>query len=416
MTSAATTATPAPATKDARGSGGAIERPTKRDEAWRYAPHRQLDRLKFGPPSEHAAGLPPEVEEQIPGINGPRIVIINGAVDRGSSNLDGLPAGADLVTLADAAGDDPELLGPDTAHGPSGRSDGFELLNASFGTDGAVLRVGAGVQVEEPLHIVHVVLPGSTQNASCSRAVLQLGAGSSATVVETRVGGGEDFVGSNTRTTIELDVDAALEHVVLQDAPPQQIHLATVAVTQSAGSVFTGRSFNLGALYGRIAYDVRLTGRGALAELSGLYFGFGDQVLDQQINVVHASADCTSRQFFRGVLDDGSTGVFNGGIDVRPGAEGTEAEQSNANLLLSRRAEANTQPRLEILADDVNCKHGATVGQLDESALYYLRSRGIDAEEARRMLIGGFADLLVDDVDIDGLRRWIRQRLRSRDG
>jgi Fe-S cluster assembly protein SufD len=246
--------------------------------------------------------------------------------------------------------------------------------------------------------------------------VLQLGAGSSATVVETRVGGGEDFVGSNTRTTIELDVDAALEHVVLQDAPPQQIHLATVAVTQSAGSVFTGRSFNLGALYGRIAYDVRLTGRGALAELSGLYFGFGDQVLDQQINVVHASADCTSRQFFRGVLDDESTGVFNGGIDVRPGAEGTEAEQSNANLLLSRRAEANTQPRLEILADDVNCKHGATVGQLDESALYYLRSRGIDAEEARRMLIGGFADLLVDDVDIDGLRRWIRQRLRSRDG
>jgi Fe-S cluster assembly protein SufD len=144
---------------------------------------------------------------------------------------------------------------------------------------------------------------------------------------------------------------------------------------------------------------------------SGLYFGFGDQTLDQQITVIHGAENCVSRQAFRGVLDDASTGVFNGGIDVSPGADGTDAEQSNDNLLLSDRAEINTQPRLEILADDVACKHGATVGQLDETALYYMRSRGIPALEARRLLINSFADQTVDLIEIDTVRAWITARL-----
>ena len=153
-------------------------------------------------------------------------------------------------------------------------------------------------------------------------------------------------------------------------------------------------------------------GAGAQADLSGLFFGFGDQVLDQQVTVTHGAEDCTSRQTYRGVLDDASIGVFNGGIDVRPGADGTDAEQSNDNLLLSNRAEINTQPRLEILADEVACKHGATVGQLDDTAMYYLRSRGIPADEARRLLINGFADQAVDDVGIETVREWILDRLR----
>jgi Fe-S cluster assembly protein SufD len=142
-----------------------------------------------------------------------------------------------------------------------------------------------------------------------------------------------------------------------------------------------------------------------------LFFGAGEQILDQQISVVHQAKDCTSRQTFRGVLDDASTGIFNGGVDVCPGADGTDAEQSNDNLLLSNRAEVNTQPRLEILADEVACKHGATVGQLDDTALYYLRSRGINAEEARRLLINGFADQIVDDVGLEAVRNWITHRL-----
>ena len=212
-------------------------------------------------------------------------------------------------------------------------------------------------------------------------------------------------------TSIVLADDATLEHILVQDLPAEQIHLSRVEVTQGARSTLRTRSFNLGGSYGRLAYDVELCGAGAVADMSGLFFGVGEQILDQQITIVHNAKDCTSRQVFRGLLDDSSTGVFNGGIDVCPGADGTDAEQSNDNLLLSNRAEVNTQPRLEILADEVACKHGATVGQLDDTALYYLRSRGINAEDARRLLINGFADQIVDDVSVDAVRNWITHRL-----
>lgn len=415
MTAAAATTVGETMTPAEIQAANAIGRPTKRDEAWRYAPHRDLARMSFGSPVVIAGGIPADVEAQIPAIDSPRIVIINGAVDLERSDMERLPDALAISTLAEAGTDNSELIDALVAR-DSEATDAYDSLNASFGSDGVVVQVKAGGELEVPIHIVHVVVPGVAPNASASRVVLHVGAGSSATVVETRVGGGGTFGASNDRTSISLDDNASLEHVVLQDAPSQQIHLGRIEVAQAAGSVFIGRSFNLGALYSRISYDVHLNGVGAVAELTGLYFGFGDQILDQQINIVHASKDCTSRQSFRGVLDDESTGVFNGGIDVRPGADGTEAEQSNANLLLSRRAEANTQPRLEILADDVKCKHGATVGQLDESALYYLRSRGIDADHARRMLIGGFADLFVDEVDIDVVQAWIRKRLRGDDG
>jgi Fe-S cluster assembly protein SufD len=290
-------------------------------------------------------------------------------------------------------------------------SDAFAAYNLAFGVDGAFVDVGDGVSVDVPIHVIDVAAPGVEANTSCTGVLIRLGAGSSATVVESRIGLGADVGGSNVRTTIVLGDDATLEHVVVQDLPATQVHLSRVEVDQAAGSTLCARSFNLGAAYGRLAYHVELNGPGARAELSGLYFGVGEQVLDQQLNVVHTQPDCVSRQSFRGVLDDASTGVFNGGIDVRPGADGTDAEQANDNLLLSNRAEANTQPRLEILADEVACKHGATVGQLDDQALYYLRSRGIPGDEARRVLINGFADQLVDEVGVVALRTWITHRL-----
>ncbi len=219
------------------------------------------------------------------------------------------------------------------------------------------------------------------------------------------------YRGWHVNLGIPLGEGATLNHIVVQDVESTQVHLGRIAVTQGTRSAFRSHSFNLGGTYGRVVYDVRLAGEEASADLSGLYFGQGRQTLDQQITVTHAAPDCTSRQRFRGVLDDQSTGVFNGGIDVRPGADGTDAHQSNDNLLLSVRAEANTQPRLEILADDVTCKHGATVGQLDDNALYYLRTRGINEPEAHRLLIHGFADETVEAVDNEVLRAWITERL-----
>ncbi len=383
--------------------------PTRRDDAWRYAPHKALDALSFGPPVTLTSSVP-DLESQIPAIDGPRIVVVNGVVDAELSTMTG-QAGLHLSSLLDARGQQPERLTAHFGQGGDQISDAYMALNLAFGGDGAVVRVDDDIAVDLPIHIVDVEVPDETRNASCTGVIVELGARSSATIVETRIGVGAEFGGSNIRTTITLGEDAVLEHVLLQDVPVSHVHLSNVAVRQAAGSRFLGRSFNLGASFGRAAYQVDLGGPGAHVDLSGLFFGFGDQVLDQQINVVHSAPDCTSRQSFRGVLDDASTGVFNGGIDVLPGADGTDAEQSNQNLVLSDRAEVNTQPRLEILADEVACKHGATVGQLDDTAMYYMRSRGIPAADARRLLINGFADQVVDEVGIESVRAWVTQRL-----
>ncbi len=395
-------------------SVGNIALPTRRDEAWRHAPHAALAQLTFGPSVSPAPNVPAEVEQQIPVLDGPTIVIVNGAVDVARSNLAALPSGLSVSRLSEVASTDPTQL---DRHFQPDTHDAFEAINMAFGTDGAVITVGEGHQIDTPIHIVDISLPGETQNGSCTGVVINLAANSSATVVETRIGGDTDHVGgSNTRTTITLGARASLEHIVLQDVPRSQIQLGAVGVTQAEGSEYRGRSFNLGGSFGRLAYHIELAGDGGNADLSGLFFGRGKQILDQQINVVHNAKDCVSRQSFRGVLDDHSVGVFNGGIDVRPGADGTDAVQSNANLLLSNTAEINTQPRLEILTDDVACKHGATIGQLDESALYYMRSRGIPAEDARRLLINGFADQMVEEIGIESLRAWVTQQLGHSNG
>jgi Fe-S cluster assembly protein SufD len=383
--------------------------PTKRHDAWRYAPHQQLSALSFGPPVTPAAAVF-NPAAQIPVLDGPRIVVINGVVDVELSSTTG-SAGLSLSSLLDARRDQPERIGSHFDHGNSEITDAYMALNLAFGNDGAVVLLDDDVVLDVPIHIVHIGVPDETRNASCTGVVIEVGARSSATVVETRIGVGSEFGGSNIRTTVTLGTAASLEHVLLQDMPPSHVQLSSINVHQAADSRFLARSFNLGASYGRAAYNVDLAGPGAYVDLSGLFFGFGDQVLDQQINVIHTAKNCTSRQSFRGVLDDESTGIFNGGIEVRPGADGTDAEQSNQNLILSERAEINTQPRLEILADEVACKHGATVGQLDDTAMYYMQSRGIPATDARRLLINGFADEVVDEVGIESVQAWITRRL-----
>ena len=390
--------------------------PTKRDEAWRYAPHRQLAELVFGPSDGSIADLGFDLDERLPALDGPRIVIVNGVVDQErSSFVAGAVAGAG-VSLTPLAGASPDVLAAHFVRADDNVTDAYLALNLAYGTDGASIEIADGVRLEVPIHVVTVSMSGSTDDISatntwCSGVSIHVGNGSTATVVETRLGDGDGVGGSSVLTNVHLGDDATFEHVVVQDLPATQVHLGRVEATVGDRSTLRTRSFNLGASYGRLEYHIELAGEGAFADMSGLFSGVGERTLDQQITVVHLAKDGTSRQSFRGVLDDASVGVFNGGIDVCPGADGTDAEQSNDNLLLSNRAEVNTQPRLEILADEVACKHGATVGQLDDIALYYLRSRGIAADEARRLLIRGFADQVVDDVGIDAVRSWITHRL-----
>lgn len=382
-----------------------LELPTKRDEAWRYAPLKPLGELVFGPATTLAA-VPANVDDQIPDIDGPRVVMVNGVFDPARSRLGSLPDGLQVHSLAEAPDG---VVGDLLQRDYDAPEDAFSIINRAYGTGGALVLVDG--QFDQAIHIVDVAAPERSQAASTSRVIIEMAAGSSATVVETRIGSGDLVGGSNVRTEISLAADASLEHIVLQDLPATQIHLGRVDVVQSTGSHLRARLFNLGADYGRLGYHVYLAGEGARTDLSGLYFGFGHQILDQELTVVHAVGNCTSRQSFRGVLDDESTGIWNGGVDVRHGADGTDSMQSNDNLVLSRKADINTMPRLEILAEEVSCQHGATVGELDEEALYYLRSRGIHKDEARRLLINGFADQVMDDLHDNVIRTWIAERL-----
>lgn len=385
--------------------------PTKRDEAWRYAPHALLGELTFGAPEGSAAGAE-AIDELLPATTGPRIVIVGGVVDAERSRLTEV-SGVRVSSLRSAI-ESGDPLAAAHLQLPDG-ADAFVAANAEFGLDGALIDIEPGTAVAVPIHVIDVAVPQAGANTSSAGVVVHLGAGATATVVETRIGVRAGVGGSNVRTTVTLDEGASLEHVVVQDLPDDQVHLGRVEVAQAATSTYEARAFNVGAAYGRLAFHVDLQGTGALADLAGLYFGTGEQTLDQQITVVHAVEGATSRQSFRGVLDDRSVGVFNGGIIVRPGADGSDATQTNANLLLSDRAEVNTQPRLEILADEVACAHGATVGQLDDEALYYLRSRGIPAEAARRLLVDAFADQVVDAVSDDAVRTSIAERIGHHD-
>lgn len=393
----------------------AVALPTRRDEAWRYAPHDLLGRLAFGPAPTSVSPLPPELLDRIPAVDGPRIVVVDGRVDTLHSDLAALPEDLDVLPLAAAIEVHPDQIAAHFAAETDGEAgsgaDGFVHLNKVHGRDGAFIRVGAGLELDQPIHLIGVSTFDREGHATCSGSVVHLAAGSSVTLIETHLGAGNSPGGSNSRMTITLGAGASLDHIILQDIAGEQVQLVRTDVRQEEGSHLRAWAFDLGGRYGRIEYRVTLAGEQARADLSGLSVGRDDQVLDQQITVVHEAGNCVSRQAFRSVLDDRSTGVFNGGIIVGPGADGTDAEQANDSLLVSTRAEANTQPRLEILADDVTCKHGATVGQLDDEALYYLRSRGISAEEARRLLIAGFAQEIIEGVGVEPVRAWVAERM-----
>ncbi len=388
-----------------------LARPTRRDEAWRYAPHKVLDQLVLEPQANADTSVADDVLAQLPELDGAKLVIVNGIVNAELSNFDE-PAGLSLSTLAQKRNTNASAI---AAHFGGQPADVFEATNQASAADGAVITVADDAQVTQPIQVVHIASPGSANATSYAGVVIHVGQGASASVVETHVGNAANAGGSHVLTTVTLGQGATLNHLVLQDAPSNHVVISQVSVSQEANSTYNAHAFNLGASYGRLAFDVALSGNSAHTDLSGLYFGFGDQTLDQQVTVTHDATNCTSRQSFRGVLDDQSAGIFNGGIDVRPGADGTDAEQANDNLILSDRAEANSQPRLEILADDVACKHGSTVGQLDDTALYYLRSRGIGATQARRLLIDGFAHQVLDTVEIEAVRTWVSKRIGQSD-
>ena len=280
----------------------------------------------------------------------------------------------------------------------------FTALNTALMQDGAVISIAAGVEVDVPIHLVFASTQPAPLTVSFPRNLLLLDRSARATVIESYAGFGEDGYLTVPVTEISLGEGARLEHVKVQNESPGAFHVGTIQARQERDSELHSFSYAAGAELSRTNIYTLLDGPGSSCTMNGMYMVSGLQHVDHQTRIEHAQPNTTSREIYKGILDGHSHGVFNGKVYVRPEAQKTDGKQSNNNLLLSDHARVDTKPQLEIFADDVKCTHGATVGRLDEVALFYMKSRGLDAEQARTLLIYAFAAEVLEEIPVKAVR------------
>jgi Fe-S cluster assembly protein SufD len=321
-----------------------------------------------------------------------------------------VPAGVRVRPMAEAL----DVVGPHLGAIASFDDNAFAALNTALFDEALVIEIARGAQVAEPIALPFGGEPHPDPEVSFPRVLILARAGSQASIVETYSGADRRL--SNAVTEVVLEDGAILEHTKLQTEGEETFHLHTLAARLSRDSRFTSHNVAFGSALARTDLRVTLAGRGAECHLYGLYAGKGRQHLDNHTVIDHAEPHCASRELYKGILDDASRGVFHGKIIVRPDAQKTDAIQTNKNLILSREALVNSTPALEILADDVKCKHGSTTGQLDDKALFYLRSRGIGEVEARALLTYAFAAEVAERISVASVRSAVERELGVRLG
>jgi len=391
--------------------------PGRKSEEWKYTNVTRLARGGFAEPAPgSAAAVPAAAVEEIAfggGFHGHRLVMVDG---RFSPELSSLKPGAGLVLtgLAEALGRhgdriEPHLgcVFPDVRHP-------FAALNTALFEDGACVIVEPGTLVEEPILIASYTTRAAEPLATHPRALILLGRGSEARVVEAFAGDRGAEYWTTPVTEVVLGEGAVFDHYALQRESEAGWHVATLSVRQSRDSRFSDCSISLGGALARRDVDVELADEGAECTLDGLFMAGGHQHMDTHSRIDHAAPHTTSRQLYKGILDGTSRGVFHGRVVVRQDAQKTDAAQSNRNLLLTRQALVQSTPQLEILADDVKCKHGSTTGQIDPVALFYLRSRGIDEASARALLTWAFASEVVSRIRLAPLREGLQALVQER--
>lgn len=369
--------------------------PTRRDEDWKYTDLKLVARRSFATPATQELADP-----GIEALDCPTLVFVNGVL----AAAQGLPAGAAVQTLAAAIAAGHPACREHLGRVASPERHRFAALGTALFRDGVLLDLAPGVELEQPIRLVFLTGGSDAPALDCPRVLVHAGAGSRATLVEHYApAAGESL--SLAVTEAVLGAGARIEHYRIQEAGAEAFHLGVLAARIDRDATLVSHSLLVGGRISRFDLDAEMIGPGGHVEMNGLYVVRERQHADSHTRVDHAVPRSSSDQLYRGVLDGKSRAVFNGKAIVRPGASGTDAQQSNANLLLSAEAEIDTKPELEIYTDEVKCSHGATTGQLDESALFYLRSRGIDAETARSLLTFAFADTVLARMGLAPLRR-----------
>jgi len=380
--------------------------PTAKLEAWRFTGIQPITSTPWLPaPADARPAAAPW------GRSGsPRLVFVNGRLAAELSTA--APAGVRALGLADALDAEPALLETSLTRIAPFRHNAFAALNTASFEDAACVLIAPGAVIAEPLTLVFVSAAGGELTVSHPRALVVAGERSQASVVQVFEGSGRYL--TDAVTEIEVGPGASLEHTLLQreSEPACHVHFVAAAVARSGRLV--SNNVSLGSALARTDISAALMGEGAEVAMNGLFLGRGAQHLDNHTIIDHAKPHTSSRELYKGVMDGASRGVFHGTILVRPDAQKTDAIQTNKNLLLSREALVNSTPALQIFADDVKCKHGSTTGQLDESALFYLRARGIGQPEARAILTRAFAEDAAARITHAGVRAEIDREIDAR--
>lgn len=388
--------------------------PDTRMEAWKYTALRALGQRRFAPGDAEAATRSIDVNDfALPGVDGPSLVFVNGVFRKDLSHVDQLPAGLSLQPLSQALLGDAEPLRFALSRHYREGGDVFARLNAALAGDGVVLRVAAGAQIKQAVRLLFIGAPAEGPLAWHVRHVVELGEGAELSLVEQHVSSGAQQDLGTQVADIVLRQGAKLRHVTLQNASEGSTLVRHDSIHLDADAHAALYVMELGGSLVRHDLHAVLAGDRSRLDTRGVFTLRGRQHIDTQMSIRHQALNTASESVWRGVADERSRGVFRGAIVVAEGADGSDASLSSKNLLLSGQAEIDTKPELEIYADEVKAAHGATVGQLDERSLFYLRSRGIPLAEARAMLTAAFCRAVFDGLTGEGLREHINTQLMA---
>ncbi|OGT33414.1 MAG: Fe-S cluster assembly protein SufD [Gammaproteobacteria bacterium RBG_16_51_14] len=380
--------------------------PTTRQENWKYTDIGALARTGFiTADARHNTIEHHRLDAvRIKGLDCYELIFINGQFSPTHTRLEGLPAGVMVESLGRSLPNPSATVREHLNRYADNDNYAFTALNTAFLTDGTLLVIPANAVIEKPVNLLYISNRQDQTLVSHPRNLVILGANSRATLIESYIGLDKAEYFTNTVTEILAGEGASLEHYKIQQESERSFHIGSTHVTQQKDSRYVSHSISLGGALVRNDITATLGGNGSETILNGLYMAGDRQHVDNHTLVNHLQPNTRSEEYYRGVLDGHARGVFNGKIIVHKNAQKTDARQSNANLLLSDNAEVDTKPELEIYANDVKCSHGATVGQLDENMLFYLRSRAIDEETARSLLTYAFADDVIRRITLQPVR------------
>ncbi len=392
--------------REAISGFGKLGFPTLSDEEWRFTNLEALRRSSFSIAENGISGVSKKSVDSygFPGLDCLRLVFVNGRFASSLSDTRNAGEGILVKSLSEAISEQGDLVKDHLARYADYEKDAFISLNTSYFEDGVFVYVPDGTVLEKPVHVLHVSTDEDRPLFINPRNLIIVGQSSIAKVIEHYVSASNSVYFSNVVTEVVCGENANLEHYRLEFESQKAFNFTTLRVNQQKNSNIASHSVLCGGAIVRNNVHPVLAGEGCNSDIYGLFISEGRQHMDNFMRVEHASPHCDSRQFYNGVLDGRSKGVFHGRILVHEGAEKTDAKQTNRNLLLSDTAQIDTKPQLEIYNDDVKCTHGATIGQMDEEALFYLRSRGISTRQAKIIMLQAFTGETLEHMSIDSVR------------